>query len=186
MTTSRIILLNGAGSAGKSSIARSLQAITREPYLHVAMDAFLDMLPEAYQNHPDSFRYEMLTEGGYPSVAIHTGPIGDRLMAGLRAVVAGLAAEGNNLVVDDVLFGEAGGIADYRHRLVSCDLKVVGVKAPLDVLETREKTRGDRLIGLARWQFSRVHAGVVYDFEVDTATASPETCARLIRDRFDL
>lgn len=64
MTVSRILLLNGAGSAGKTSIAKALQAITREPYLHVAMDAFLDMLPEVYQDHAESFRYEMLTEGG--------------------------------------------------------------------------------------------------------------------------
>ncbi|MGN6146630.1 MAG: phosphotransferase-like protein, partial [Mesorhizobium sp.] len=36
MTT--ILLLNGVGSAGKGSIARALQAITREPFLHVQMD----------------------------------------------------------------------------------------------------------------------------------------------------
>lgn len=40
----RIIILNGAGSAGKSSIAKALQAITNEPFLHVAMDDFLDIL----------------------------------------------------------------------------------------------------------------------------------------------
>jgi chloramphenicol 3-O phosphotransferase len=46
--TARIVLLNGVGSVGKSSIAKALQAITSEPFLHVQMDAFLDMLPEAY------------------------------------------------------------------------------------------------------------------------------------------
>jgi len=40
-----VIILNGVGSVGKSSTARALQAITAEPFLHVAMDAFLDMLP---------------------------------------------------------------------------------------------------------------------------------------------
>lgn len=186
MTSSRIILLNGAGSAGKSSIARALQAITREPYLHVAMDAFLDMLPGAYQDDPESFRYETLTASGSPEVAIHAGPAGVRLMAGMRAAIAGLAAEGNNLIVDDVIFGDDGAIADYRARLAGHPFYVVAVHAPLDVLEAREKARGDRLIGLARWQFPRVHAGLTYDFEVNTAATPPETCARLIRDRFDL
>ncbi|MDE1996547.1 MAG: chloramphenicol phosphotransferase, partial [Rhizobiaceae bacterium] len=34
----KILLLNGVGSAGKSSIARALQAIAAEPFLHVQMD----------------------------------------------------------------------------------------------------------------------------------------------------
>ncbi|MEZ5925622.1 MAG: chloramphenicol phosphotransferase [Hyphomicrobiaceae bacterium] len=183
---SRIVLLNGVGSAGKSSIAKALQTMTRSPFLHVAMDVFLEMLPEAYQNHPESFRYEARLEDGKPSIAIHHGPIGGRLMAGLRAAVAGLATEGNNLIVDDVIFGDDGSVADYRIRLAGHDLMLVGVHAPLAVLDAREKARGDRQIGLARWQFPRVHSGLTYDLEVDTARNSPETCARRIRDRFDL
>lgn len=183
---SRIVLLNGVGSSGKTSIAKALQAITRMRFLHVAMDAFLDMLPLAYQDHPDSFRYEALTEDGHPSIAIHAGPVGESVMRGLRAAVAALAQEGNNLIVDDVLFGEQGGVSDYRHRLAGHDLMLVGVHAPLEVLEAREKARGDRLIGLARWQFPRVHAGIIYDLEVETSNASPEACAQAICDRFDL
>jgi chloramphenicol 3-O phosphotransferase len=49
----RVILLNGVGSAGKSSIARALQDITREPFLHVEMDAFLDMLPASSLETPE-------------------------------------------------------------------------------------------------------------------------------------
>src|SRR5262245_18333522 len=37
----RIVILNGVGSAGKSSIARALQAMTDESFLYVAMDTFL-------------------------------------------------------------------------------------------------------------------------------------------------
>jgi chloramphenicol 3-O phosphotransferase len=54
----RIIILNGVGSVGKSSIARALQKITAQPFLHVAMDAFLDMLPASYMDHPDGFLFE--------------------------------------------------------------------------------------------------------------------------------
>ena len=87
-----------------------------------------------------------------------------------------------------VLGHEVGHLAfeHYRARLAGHPFYVVAVHAPLDVLEAREKARGDRLIGLARWQFPRVHAGLTYDFEVNTAANPPETCARLIRDRFDL
>jgi chloramphenicol 3-O-phosphotransferase len=43
----RIVVLNGIGSVGKSFVAKALQALVTEPFLHVQMDAFLDMLPEA-------------------------------------------------------------------------------------------------------------------------------------------
>ena len=182
----RIVLLNGVGSAGKTSIARTLQPITRAPYLHVAMDTFLEMLPEAYQDHADSFSYEAGTQDEHPAIAIHAGPTGERLMSGMRAAIAALAAEGNNLIVDDVLLAEAGSLLDYHRRLADFDLMTVAVHASLEVLEAREKARGDRLIGLARWQYQRLNAGAAHDLLVDTTRATPVECAHRIRDRFDL
>lgn len=41
----RIIVLNGIGSVGKSSVARALQREARRPFLHVAMDVS-DLTPE--------------------------------------------------------------------------------------------------------------------------------------------
>ena len=58
--------------------------------------------------------------------------------------------------------------------------------APLDVLETRERERGDRLIGLARWQFDRIHRGKRYDLEIDTSNATPAECAETIKRTFGL
>lgn len=46
--------------------------------------------------------------------------------------------------------------------------------------------RGDREIGLARWQFDKVHEGVRYDIELDTSRSTPEDCARAIKTRFAL
>ncbi|HEX2941157.1 MAG TPA: hypothetical protein VHO91_08925, partial [Rhodopila sp.] len=48
-----VIILNGVGSVGKSTTARALQAITARPFLHVAMDTFIDMLPAHLIGHPD-------------------------------------------------------------------------------------------------------------------------------------
>jgi chloramphenicol 3-O phosphotransferase len=66
------------------------------------------------------------------------------------------------------------------------DFRLVGLFAPLDVLEQRELERGDRDIGLARWQHRRVHAGIRYDLEIDTAVRSPNETARIISQTFDL
>lgn len=46
-SSAQIILLNGAGSSGKSSIARQFQKIAGKPFLHVQMDDFCAMLPDA-------------------------------------------------------------------------------------------------------------------------------------------
>lgn len=182
--TSTVVLLNGVGSVGKTSIAKALQAMTAEPFLHVQMDAFLEMLPERYQDHAETFSYLNIEEDGQAVVAIESGPVGIRLMCGMRRAIAVMAAEGNNLIVDDVMWGDVA--ADYAKLLAAFRVYWVGVHAPLDVLEARERERGDRSIGLARWQFSRVHLDIRYDLEVDTSLASPAECATQIQQRFQL
>ena len=181
---SRIVLLNGAGSAGKSSIAKALQQIAAEPFLHVEMDAFIDMLPAASFNRADGITFETTQQNGKPTVIVRSGPVAARAMRGMRRAVAAMAAAGNNLIVDEVLLGEDG--SDYAALLRPFEVFLVGVFAPLDVLEARERQRGDRLVGLARWQYDRVHKGMRYDLEVDTGTASAMACAELIAQRFRL
>ncbi len=176
-----ILLLNGVGSAGKTSLTRALQGIAREVFLHVQMDAFLDMLPDPC---PGGFSFETIQRDGHPEVVISSGPAGKRAMNGMRRSVAALAEAGNNLIVDDVNTGDEWH--EYDTLLAGHTVRRIGVLCPLDILEAREAARGDRLIGLARWQFPRVHAGRRYDFTVDTGVATPEECAVLIRDRFDL
>nr|AIA15789.1 Chloramphenicol phosphotransferase-like protein [uncultured bacterium] len=181
----KVIVLNGVGSVGKSSTAKALQALAKAPLLHVSMDAFLEMLPAAMFGDADGLLFEPLVEDGKPSIAIRTGPVVARTLAGMRHAVAAMAGQGNDLIVDEVLIGE-GEAAEYRTLLSGHDLRFVGLFAPLEVLEAREKARGDREIGLARWQFQRVHAGVDYDLTIDTLESSPEQSARRIAEAFGL
>jgi chloramphenicol 3-O phosphotransferase len=182
----QVIVLNGVGSVGKSSTARALQAIAGKPFLHVAMDAFIDMLPPAMIGHPAGLVFETLKDDeGRPVIAIHTGLVFARVMAGMRQAIAAMAAQGNNLIVDDVMT-EPGDDQAYRALLADFDVRIVALHAPLAVLEAREAARGDRAIGLARGQIDRVHAGRAYDLEIAAAAATPEQCAALIRDAFEL
>lgn len=181
---SRIVLLNGVGSAGETSIAKALQTITSTPFLHIQMDTFVEMLPEALQEHSDGFSFETVYESGKPVVVIRTGPIGKRALRGMRHATAAMAQQGNNLIVDDVMLGNE--LEEYTDLLAPLGMYTVGVHAPLDVLEIRERQRGDRLIGLARWQYDRVHAGKTYDLEIDTSSATPLECANLIKREFQL
>lgn len=179
-----ILLLNGPGSAGKSTLARSLQLQTKEPFLHVAMDTFLEMQPPRHDNHPDTFFWTTQDVDGHRVTAFQTGPIGAALMRGFRQSIAALASEGWNVIADDVT--ATGDWTDYRSRLAAFRLITIKVHAPLDILEARELARGDRMPGLAREQWQRVHAGIEYDFEVDTAILTPDAAAKAICGKFKL
>ncbi|UDF29990.1 UNVERIFIED_ORG: chloramphenicol phosphotransferase [Roseateles sp. XES5] len=179
---SHVIILNGVGSVGKSSTARAMQAIACLPMLHVSMDSFLEMMPEHLFGHPDGLVSENVGERE-PAMALRVGPVLERALAGMRHAVAAMAAQGNHLIVDEVMIGR-GIDAEYRELLSACNVKIVGIFAPLDILEEREKMRGDREIGLARWQFERVHDGRTYDLEIEAAT--PEENATRILQAFGL
>lgn len=182
--TARILILNGVGSVGKTSIARALQEMASTPFLNVSMDVFCEMLPPAYFDHPDGFRFISGESDGQPSVSIETGPVGARLLDGMRHAIAALAASGNDLIVDDVMLEDEP--AEYRRLLAPYQVYWVGVMAPLEIIEARERARGDRLIGLARWQFDRVHKGRRYDLEIDTSHVSAAEAAAVIKERFGL
>lgn len=180
-TAPHVILLNGVGSAGKSSIARALQAVASRPFLHVEMDAFVAMLPEALQNHPDTFTFTQTTSENGTEVAIASGPLGERVLSGMRLAVRAMADQGLNLIVDDVLMGhDDPGNRDYQTLLSGFAFHRVGVFARLQTLEERERQRGDRMIGLARWQYERVHQAMSYDLEVHTDLQSPTQIAEQI------
>ena len=176
----RVIILNGVGSVGKSSIARALQDLSPEVWLHVQMDAFLDMLPARYTSHPEGLRF-IRHDTSPPEVEIVCGPAVDHLLEGMRASVSALARAGNNVIVDEVLVDE--DVSAYREALAGLDVLWVGIMAPLDVIEARERQRGDRDIGLARWQYPRVHRNIHYDLTVDAARSTPAENAGQILGR---
>ncbi len=180
-----VIILNGVGSVGKTSTARALQTIAAKPFLHVSMDAFAEMLPERMLGHPDGMIFETVQEQGLPSVVIRTGPVMARAMRGMRHAIAAMAAQQNDLVVDDVML-DAADAEEYRALLTHTQLRFVGLFAPLDVIEARERARGDRRLGLARWQFERVHQGQRYDLEIETSASTPSGNAQQICAAFDL
>jgi len=148
------------------------------------MDAFFAMLPASSIGDPDGIVFETLDDGGRPSVAILVGPVAERAFRGMRCAVAAMAAAGNNLIVDDVML--RAEMTEYEALLAGFTVHRVGVFTSLEVLEERERRRGDRLIGLARWQLDRVHKGAAYDLELDTTSTSPADCARRIKERFGL
>ena len=165
----KVIVLNGCGSVGKSSVAKALQALAKEPFLHLQGDVFLEMLPVTMYGHPDGIIFEEPKSKIYPAIEISTGPVCDRVFSGMRMAVAAMALEGNNIIVDDVMLLPSDQ-ETYLQPIPEHNPIFIGLFASLEILEQREKRRGDRIIGLARWQFERVHKGIEYDLEIETST----------------
>eukprot|EP01037_Dinobryon_pediforme_P006667 gene6667-6737_t len=180
-----VIVLNGVGSVGKTSTAHAFQQLCAVPFLHVSMDAFIGMMPKKLMGHPDGLLFERGQVDGQPSVVVKSGPVLVRTITGMRRAIAAMADAGNHIVVDDVMIGDSE-IAECCSLLSRFELRLVGLFAPLEVLEQRERARGDREIGLARWCFDRVHRGVTYDLELDTGTATPMENAQRIKTAFGI
>jgi chloramphenicol 3-O phosphotransferase len=97
----------------------------------------------------------------------------------MRAAVAASARAGNDMLVDDV-FVDPEWLDAWRRELSDLEWFLVGVLAPLEVLEERERARGNRIAGEARAQFDVIHNGIEYDLVVDSARQSPQECAAAI------
>jgi chloramphenicol 3-O phosphotransferase len=172
----RVVLLHGASSSGKTTVARAVQRLSEEPWVRLGIDAFWSAIDERWMEHgPRASEGFLWTE----DATIVPGPVGQRLAAGMRAALTAFARAGNDLLVDDV-FIDASWLDAWRSQLVGVELLLVGVVAPVGVLEERETARGNRIAGEARSQVDLIHDGVEYDLVVDTSRQSPEQCARAI------
>jgi len=183
MSLGKIILLNGASSAGKSSIVRALQTILNEAYLEAGIDKFLFMLPTDYLMKAHLWHEVIGYERGtndelLPKVGNH----GHQLMRGMHRAITGLAQTGNNVVADHVLLDKLW-LADCLQVFEGFEVLFVGVMCPLNVLEAREKDRGDRTLGQAKGQAGIIHQNCIYDLEVDTSKLSAAECAEHIKSR---
>ena len=173
-----IVLLNGTSSSGKTTLAKALQRRLPDPLLAIGIDTVVFALPGRWLDPPgwhEVFRYA----GEGDSLTITAGSLGDRLVAGLHRMVAGLADTGWDVVVDHVLL-DVGWVKDAAATLAPYPLLSVGVRCPLAEVERREAARRDRTLGQARAQYESVHANVGYDVEVDTSQADPDECATTV------
>lgn len=173
----RVILLNGVPRAGKSSIARALQA--RGDWLGFGVDAMMAMTPQHLR----------------PGIGLRPGgerpDLEDYVRRGYASLFDSLAAFARNGldVVSDVGlhddYSRPLGIAQMaRETLAGLPVLWVGVHCPIEAIMARRNadTTGhyaggaDVPLPVQRWQ-DTVHAGKRYDLEVDTSALSPEQCA---------
>ena len=163
MTRPTAIVLHGPTSAGKTTIAKALQANARQPAFHVSLDAFVTM-----SNRRD-LRSDQERDLAYH---IHC--------ENLRATLARLVSTDFDIVLDLVLRDEQELAATFR-VLAARPVTMVKVHAPLAVLEERERARDDRGTGRAREQVDHPAFARAYDLTIDTSTCTAEEAATAIR-----
>lgn len=128
-TPGPIILINGASSAGKTTLCRALRDALPEPFLHFSLDLFMfdaDVLPRTPQGRVRDW-----------------GRIRPQVFEGFYRCLPALLGAGNPLVVDLIL-ENAGQRDRLRELLAPHDVYRVGLRCPLEELERREAARGDR------------------------------------------
>jgi chloramphenicol 3-O phosphotransferase len=191
MQAGKIIFLNGSSSAGKTTLAIMLQQMLDVPYQHIALDQFRDGMPGKYRglNSPEGSPGHLglnivpTQKEGEAVTEIRFGEMGEQVLRGMRRAVAAFAREGNNVIVDDLLF-KPEYLDDYAEAFAGLDAWLIGVRCSLEVVNERETQRIGRFPGTATSHFHEVHAhGSEYDLEVDTTESTPRACAELIAQR---
>lgn len=151
--TGKIILLNGASSSGKSTLAHGLQATLDEPFWHFSID---------HLNAANILPRKRIDSGEFPWQDLRP-----QFFDGFHRCLPALALAGNNLIVEHIVETQA-----WMHRLLrllsQVDVFFVGVHCPLPELERRETERGNRRIGEARADFETTHTFGIYDFEINS------------------
>ena len=185
MTASgQVVLLNGAASAGKTTLAHALQRIWPGPLQHIALDQFRDGMAGRYRGmnsrrgEPGARGLNVVPMGhaGARVTELRFGDVGRAILRGMRRAAAAFAEAGLDVVIDDLLL-EREFLLDYLAVFAEHTVVFVAVRCDLATLNAREARRLGRFPGTAAAHVARVHRGRQYDVQVDTATTAPGECA---------
>ena len=161
----KIIFLNGASSAGKSTLARALQAVLPEPFWHISIDHLItaNILPQ-----------ERIQTGEFPWRDLRPA-----FFEGFHRCLPALAEAGNHLIVEHILETEAWRMR-LQELLAPFDLFSVGLLCPLPELERRARTRSAGKVEESRQDFLLTPQFGPYDLELDATLPTDQNAAVLL------
>jgi chloramphenicol 3-O phosphotransferase len=165
-TRGRVLLLIGPSSVGKTAVAEELQRALPGPWLLAGVDLFWGMLDEL-----------TLPVGAFRS----DSDVMRRITRGWHRAVAALAAEGNDVLVDE-LWTHRWWLEDWREVLRGLRWWSVMLTASADTLAAREAERGDRPAGLAAGDLLNPPDPALFDLVLNTGDKSVAECAREIME----
>ena len=161
----KIILINGASSAGKSTLASAVHKKLDVPFLHFSFDLFIDS---------DVFPSEQIQSGKFLWREMRP-----TVFEGYHRCWPALAGAGNNLIIDHII-EQKSWIVGLTQLLKGFDVFCVALHCSIEELERREIARGDRGQGDARRDLEVVHKFMRYDLELNSENALEENVHTLI------
>ena len=174
-----LVVLNGASSAGKTTIANALMTLLDEQSIYTGFDHILERV-QPFGPDKLNFLNRLMRMFRVMRFQLTDGRL--KLFKQLHREVLSHYQMGKNVVVDTALmdprvlidaaecFGPVGGL-------------FVGVKPPLAVSENWEAARMDRSAGQVSKHYELIHAHGIYDLVLDPSQMTPPQCAFAILDR---
>ena len=166
--------MQGASSAGKSTLAAALQASLPEYWWMLEADDITRMQPTAERS---GWWEPSPEERPHPSWNADLRL--SRWLSGYFGCLATIAQTGSSVIA-------VGGwlhtpwLVQLAETLDGLNALCVGVYCPIEELERREIARGDRQVGYGRSQYDLVHAHAPYDAAVDTLAQTTSECVRVV------
>jgi chloramphenicol 3-O phosphotransferase len=169
-TPGRIIVLNGASSAGKSTI---IDELSRKigPCVVTGLDDILE------RSRPFGSERSPLR-----ALRILFFQLTDDRLALFRRLhreIAAYALNGQDVLVETALM-EVRALRDAAECFAPLNGWFIGVKPPLEVSEAWEASRTDRPAGQARRHYDLIHAHNTYDLTLDPSSLGADGCAAAI------
>lgn len=174
MEYGKILFLQGASSAGKSTLAAALQVGLEEYWWMLEADDITRMQPVSERTQWwEPTREQRPHPSWEPDVRL------THWLAGYFGCLATLAKTGSNVIAVGGWL-QTAWLRDLAKTLDGLDALCIGVYCPLEELEHREVARGDRKVGYARSHYDLVHTHSPYDLAVDTAAQTTEESVNAI------
>jgi len=186
------ILLNGASSSGKTTLANALQEHlfnlpTPLPTLHLSLDQFIAAMP----NDSNKLLQPGESAPGFYWQAsesdtwrIRMGDFGEQVNQAYRMMVKATLDQGVSVILADV-FNGLNEWKQWQPLLSNHDYLLAGIHCDLKTLQARARSRGDRVQGSAEEQTNRVHTGMPYDLNLDTSKQSQEDWLKAILNKLE-
>ncbi len=161
MKNKKIILLNGASSSGKSTLAKALQSYVKdvkyEDFAIVSIDDFLNMSTDEAIYEEDVFEISLkLIDKSIEMLNTNQGVIVDHVITSERIY--------NQLI----------------NSLNSFKIYLIHITCPLEEIIKRESKRKSRCIGSAEASFHYLFPKNNYHLTLDTFKLTPEECSSRI------
>ena len=188
-----VIWLCSGPSSGKSSIARAIQRLGAidDAWLHAGDEHLLRQVPSGLvvtaepTGDPggDQRGWFVPVRDGVIVGRPRVGPLALRVLDGMYRAVAGLAAAGNNVVLDDVVW-DRDVAALALNALRDTAVLMVHIECALATSLARERARPDRLDGAVTAYAGGPRVLENFDLAVDTTSQVASECAAAVVERW--